>query len=411
MFLDTAKDSKAPKQPNLPGHKPAGNALECLAWYSQQARALRTGCELDAWESFPLTINNACLQPTWRSLVKKAGTGTGQSNSGARTTKRPPHFQRKQENGSHSSLDPTSHPLSPEITVISEAFTPKEGPLFGYSCHMASPSKLGGGESLLGVPAVAFQSTGHKNITGSSWGPPALCNLIIFIPQGLAQVLLHFVVAVITILNVLTFLCLSKWTGSTGPISQQVQRPVWPRNRAAVGLYTLGVNRSCLNCGDLICITTTCTCFLCPQSPRRGGGGELSKWMRIRSKSPLQHEKMTPFLGSDSWTLYLQGYRSTTPFRRDPSNSPESAATWSKEVAGWRISSLQPPPTFPFRTPTLSTASPSAPAPARTVGPVDRSRSEAADLSRQAGGRTGGNLHCARADRTPEPRPLWLISY
>lgn len=95
---------------------------------------------------------------------------------------------------------------SPKETIISEAFTPKEGPLLIYSCHMASPSSLGGGESLLGVPSLAFQSTGHKNTTGSSAGPPALCNLIIFISQGLAQVLLHFVVVVITILNVLTSL-------------------------------------------------------------------------------------------------------------------------------------------------------------------------------------------------------------
>lgn len=178
-----------------------------------------------------------------------------------------------------------------------------------------------------------------------------------------------------------------------------------------MGLYTLGVNRSCLNCGDLICITTTCTCFLCPQSPRRGGGGELSKWMRIRSKSPLQHEKMTPFLGSDSWTLYLQGYRSTTPFRRDPSNSPESAATWSKEVAGWRISSLQPPPTFPFRTPTLSTASPSAAAPGTYRGPRGSQQERGSRPVPAGGWQNWGDLHCARADRTPEPRPLWLISY
>lgn len=149
---------KAPNYPNSQNVSPQG-MQRCLAWYPQQFRALRTpgltGLKASlGWAPGEVSTwpHNTMLD--YGPLERKQAQGNGQNKSGARDKiKVVPGLPRglgiiSKEAGTWKTCrHPSFHLPPPVIAILSAALTPTEGPLLFHSFHLASSSKLEGGET------------------------------------------------------------------------------------------------------------------------------------------------------------------------------------------------------------------------------------------------------------------------
>lgn len=154
-YLGNSRGPQSPNYPNSQNVNPQGMQKVCLAWYSQQARALRTlgltGLKAVSWEPGEVSIwlyNTMLGTPLERKQRQGRGYTWCPDYQEALEV-----FQRKQENVRLASTLLSIHISTPAREIISEGTT--EGPLLFYSFHVASYSRLGM-ENLPGSSILSF---------------------------------------------------------------------------------------------------------------------------------------------------------------------------------------------------------------------------------------------------------------